>query len=215
MLKIPVKSLMIMFVAGLVLAAASILFLDKAAYTLISTAVAGQQRMWEFVTLIGSYKWMIGLTLLITGLGVVLAFFRPDPVWKKLRRSGFFVLLSVAPVALVAYFLKGTIGRARPYLFESEGPLSFAPFTYQDIYAGFPSGHTTIAFAFATVITILFPRLAIPVFAVAVMTGFSRLALSVHYLGDIIAGATFGTIGTIFVAKIIAHKLGILSDPKH
>lgn len=206
MLKTSYSTLLKLFVAGFLLAVFSIFTLDKMVYNFLHAALAEQKNLWEIVTLMGSYNWMIGVTLIAVTAGFVLSFLHPAPILTKIWRSGLFILLSVAPVAVVAYVLKGTIGRARPYLYDSEGPLSFMPFAYQGMFAGFPSGHTTIAFAFATMVTILFPRFAIAVFMAAILTGFSRLALDAHYLADVIFGATFGTICTIAVAKLITTK---------
>ncbi|MCF6304975.1 MAG: phosphatase PAP2 family protein [Rhodobacteraceae bacterium] len=206
MLKTSYSTLLKLFVAGFALAVLSIFTLDKTVYLFLHAALAEQKNLWETVTLMGSYKWMIGMTIIAVTAGFVLSFLRPAPILTKIWRSGLFILLSIAPVAVVAYVLKGTIGRARPYLYDTEGPFSFMPLTYQDMFAGFPSGHTTIAFAFATMVAILFPRLAIAAFVGAALTGFSRLALDAHYLADVIFGATFGTVCTIFMAKKLAAK---------
>jgi membrane-associated phospholipid phosphatase len=61
----------------------------------------------------------------------------------------------------------------------------------------FPSGHTASAFAFATGVTADLPQLALPLFGLATVVGYSRVHNGVHYPGDVMAGAVLGlTIGT-------------------
>ena len=58
---------------------------------------------------------------------------------------------------------------------------------------GFPSGHTTLAFAFATVLHPLLPRRVrwIP-WAVATAVGLARMYVGVHWPMDVIGGAALG-----------------------
>ena len=62
----------------------------------------------------------------------------------------------------------------------------------------FPSGHTASAFAFATAVTADLPQLALPLFGLATVVGYSRVHNGVHYPGDVMAGAVLGlTTGTV------------------
>ncbi len=200
MLKLSHAVLLKLFFAGFFLAILSIIFLDKAIYEIVHPALLDQRALWENITYIGDASWMAVVCLLFIGAGLALS--KP-----KMWRSAMLVFASVGIIGTAALIIKRTIGRARPYLFDTEGTHSFVPFQFDNLHAGFPSGHTTTAFAFATMLTILYPRAAIPAFAIAVLAGFSRLAVDAHYLGDVIGGATFGTIGTIVVAKWLAPKL--------
>ena len=56
----------------------------------------------------------------------------------------------------------------------------------------FPSGHTSAAFLFATIISSTYPILMTVLFVWASMVGFSRVILGVHFPTDTLAGALLG-----------------------
>lgn len=67
----------------------------------------------------------------------------------------------------------------------------------------FPSGHTTLAFAVAFIISRILPkRYSIPAFLMAALVAFSRLYLGVHYPTDILGGICIG-----YVAGLITDFL--------
>ena len=68
----------------------------------------------------------------------------------------------------------------------------------------FPSAHTANAFAFATTLSSYHRKFTVVLFAWAILVGFSRLYLGLHYFTDIIGGAILG----IVVSLVVTHAAG-------
>jgi membrane-associated phospholipid phosphatase len=95
--------------------------------------------------------------------------------------------------------LKNTAGRERP--FEFEGETTFHPFSSHD---SFPSGHTTQAFAIASVVAMRSEGWVIPTLAytAATVVAADRINDNVHFASDVAAGALIGTVtGRFLVAR--------------
>ena len=92
--------------------------------------------------------------------------------------------------------LKNLIARSRPcWINTGVSMLVSVPTDYS-----FPSGHTLHCFIAATVLMYYDRRLGIPALVMAVLVGFSRLYLYVHFPTDVLAGAALGVgIGIITV----------------
>ena len=92
--------------------------------------------------------------------------------------------------------LKNSINRTRPFV-------TYPNDIHKHSVAGsksYPSGHTSMAFATATMISLEYPKWYIiaPAFIYASGVGYSRMYLGVHYPTDVLAGAVLGT-GSAFL----------------
>jgi undecaprenyl-diphosphatase len=109
------------------------------------------------------------------------------------------VLAAVVIADLSALGLRRAVGRVRPWRrYREPLPLGHVP---KD--PSFPSGHTTIAFAAATVLSYYRPRWTPAFFLLAVAIGFSRVYVGVHYPLDVLGGAILGLlVGGIVIALL-------------
>jgi membrane-associated phospholipid phosphatase len=73
----------------------------------------------------------------------------------------------------------------------------------------FPSGHTTAAFTYFTLLALAFNKRYIQVLAplVAALVGLSRVYLGQHYLHDVVAGAILGTVIATLVTYLYSRYL--------
>ena len=67
----------------------------------------------------------------------------------------------------------------------------------------FPSGHTINAFAISTVLAFQWPLLLPALLATAAAIGASRVALGLHYVSDVVAGAVLGIVIGGLVAAVV------------
>jgi len=139
------------------------------------------------------------VTVIATGL----AKHDKELTWKGVRMAGALVLTEGAVTVL-----KYTIKRQRP--FDAYPAIIYGKAEGSD--PSFPSGHTSVAFATATSLSLAFPKwyVIVPSFGYATAVGYSRLHLGVHYPSDVFAGAVIGA-GSSFLAL----KLQKLINKKH
>lgn len=108
-------------------------------------------------------------------------------------------VLVAVPVFVLAgminWTLKWVIGRGRPkeFLWNNADPYQMNPFEFTAQWWSFPSGHSCSTFAIAVWLGLAFPRRRWLLWSVAALLSFSRfLALTPHYLGDVVAGGAVG-----------------------
>lgn len=109
-------------------------------------------------------------------------------LFRKTRKAGAAMAVSLAlEVICCSVILKPLVARPRPYDVNAV-QLLIPPLSDYS----FPSGHTGAAFAAASSLFFSKNRLWIPALVIAVLMGFSRLYLYVHYPSDVLAGALLG-----------------------
>lgn len=114
-------------------------------------------------------------------------------LFPRTRRAGVLALAALLLNLLaVNVLIKPMVARLRPWLVV-EG---LEPLLYSDDQHSFPSGHTSAAFAFATAAFACLDMRWAKVLAVvaAVLMGWSRLYVGVHFPSDVLAGAVIGAL---------------------
>ncbi len=110
---------------------------------------------------------------------------KPDTAQHILRLA-----LWAFGVERACYFvLKNTLRRRRPQQSLAGFTASITP---ADKFS-LPSGHTSAAFLFVTLLCLMLSPLFMPLYLWAAMVGGSRVMLGVHYPSDIVSGALLGT----------------------
>jgi undecaprenyl-diphosphatase len=113
-------------------------------------------------------------------------------LWRRLPRLAVFVAVTVGGSSLLNLAVKHAVDRARPVL---ENPVAHAN------GLSFPSGHAQSAIVgYSTLLLVFWPvlgplarRAAVAGAVVMVLAiGFSRIALGVHYVSDVLAGYVLG-----------------------
>jgi membrane-associated phospholipid phosphatase len=111
----------------------------------------------------------------------------------------------------VTYVLKYAVNRKRPFVTY--------PFITKKSDAGdpsFPSGHTSGAFATATMLSLTYPKWYIiaPSFVWAGTVAYSRMYLGVHYPSDVLGGMIVGA-GCAYLTFKINQRLNIRLTKKY
>jgi len=123
---------------------------------------------------------------------------------KNLVRNKAVYLISSSMLALlITTSLKYLVNRPRPFITY--------PFLQKMIGASspsFPSGHTSDAFTLAASLSFAFPKwyVVIPSYVWAMLVGYSRMDLGVHYPSDVLASIIIGISSAFVCYKFKEHR---------
>lgn len=126
---------------------------------------------------------------------------------EKLERTALLATESFLVTGLFATVLKVATGRPRP--FKGESADTFEGFSTSN--KSFPSGHTSTAFAIATVVANEYenvPLVAPISYGIATLTGLSRLNDQKHWASDVFFGAALGYFTSKTILKLHSNKKG-------
>lgn len=133
-------------------------------------------------------------------IGIILLLYKPT------RKIGAFYFLALfINFVVVNIFLKPLFQRVRPCDIMAIELIVKRPKDFS-----FPSGHSSSAFAAATAIFMANKKIGLILILIAVVVGFSRLYLFVHYPSDVLFGALIGVLSAIlagFCCKVFIKKL--------
>ena len=145
---------------------------------------------------------------------------------KKMQTTTLLAVQSYITGAAVQFVVKAVTGRQRPQAIsrneEVGSPTFRGPFANirdadgNKLNGSFPSGHTTVAFAAATVYALEYKdKPWVPVFAytAASLIGFSRITENKHWATDVLAGAALGYLSGKLVVNNY-HRYARIRAPK-
>ena len=172
-------------------------------FSILSTSLSAQNADINLLRSINANTGTIGFSKFVSNtttgvsigvplvMGAVALIERDDDLLK----NALYIGVSLGVDGVLTCGLKEIIHRPRPYV------------TYSDITAydietslSFPSGHTSLAFATATALSLKYPKWYIiaPTYLWACTVGYSRMNLGMHYPTDVLAGAILGA-GSAYV----------------
>lgn len=133
----------------------------------------------------------IGLGIMYTAFG-----WKNKELARKIVGSSLFTAINTVS-------LKHLIGKARPY--ASSRPLYIGPNLKTD-YNSFPSGHTSLSFSLATVLSSEYPDYSVLFYSWSSCVGLSRILLERHWIGDVVGGAITGTASARFYLESVREE---------
>jgi undecaprenyl-diphosphatase len=162
-----------------------LLHVDHEVANSLHTFAIGHPDFTEAMKVIERVASSIGWLIVLTPLFVWL-------LYRRLPRLAAFVAVTAIGSSLLNNLIKTTVGRVRPQLADPVATASGA---------SFPSGHTQAATVGCGILVLIFTPvvarryrvwLYIAAGLVVVVVGFSRMALGVHYLSDVVGAIIIG-----------------------
>ncbi len=130
-------------------------------------------------------------------------------IFKKTRRVGAEILVSLALGTLIVLVMKNIIKRDRPFINTESDYYRFYTFAGSLKQSGysFPSGHTCAAASFGVILFIKYSKKYSYIYLlIPLIFGFSRIYFNVHYFSDVFVGLIIGLFSGVLVF-ILSNKL--------
>jgi membrane-associated phospholipid phosphatase len=152
---------------------------------------------------IGEGTHLVAVSLVLLAVGWVFS-------KATIKAAGIQTLLAHGLAALVVNGLKHLIGRPRPK-FAHSGEWQLAP-SWASGLDSFPSGHSAVSFAVATVLAKRFPAFGPLCIGVAAFVALSRILRGSHFPTDVLGGAIAGAISGAIAAAPLKEWRRSLQD---
>ena len=159
--------------------------------------------IWRTITDFGrAEKYIVGCLLAFAGLALLSVRFEGTADrYRAGARNSLYILATLAVSGIVINVMKFILGRQRPKaLFENDF-YGMIPFNLDHAMSSFPSGHSQTIWAVVMPLMILFPRFSPIYIFLGLLIALSRVALTVHFLSDAIAGAFVAIAAAILLKR--------------
>jgi membrane-associated phospholipid phosphatase len=122
-----------------------------------------------------------------------------DAARRRLPTAALAATAAAVLAGTLTTLLKQATDRPRPPLADP----TIEPLVSLPNSTSFPSGHAATAFATATAVAVLYPRLKWPLLAVAALVALSRVYLGVHFWSDVVVGSLLGGAIGLATARLL------------
>jgi membrane-associated phospholipid phosphatase len=154
-----------------------------------------QDNLWEVGRYYGNWLYPAGLSAAIYAGGLI-------GHNKELRITGKVLGESLIAAGLVTTLIKFLSGRSRPY--KNNGQWFFKPFSVDNDFLSFPSGHTIVAFTTSTVLAERIDNIyaTIGLYTLAGFSAYQRIYSDNHWLSDTFVSAVLGILIGKYFTKL-------------
>jgi len=158
--------------------------LDRDTFGFFKTITDVGLGVWWYVVIVAAWvRCRLGAAAALTVDG--------HAAWMLRARSWVFVLAVQASSGILITLLKQGFGRLRPRELFEHGAYGFAPLSGAN---AFPSGHSQVIWAMAAALWFVYPRYRAAYVVVALLIAASRVATTVHFLADALAGSVIAVL---------------------
>ncbi len=158
------------------------------------------EQFFETVTRFGESKWYL------LGFGGLAIVFRYIFRLKSVSNRFLYLFLAVAGSGLIVDILKFVFGRARPKLYFEQQIYGIKFFGGEYLYYSFPSGHCATVSSLGVGALLFFGKKSLPILVFCALVVLSRIAITAHYLSDIVAGVYVGVLFSVWLAHKMREK---------
>jgi membrane-associated phospholipid phosphatase len=137
------------------------------------------------------------------------------------ENTGYLLAVSLITNTAVTFAAKMLVKRKRVRVYMTRYGIYPKTYTSVDPYS-FPSGHTSTSFAIATMFALRYPSYPLvifPAYAWAVVVGYGRMYLGMHYPSDVLAGAIIGAGSSVLIHSLrkefFKFKNNLLNEKKN
>jgi undecaprenyl-diphosphatase len=126
------------------------------------------------------------------------------------RRAALAAVLSAGVALAIGKVISALVDRSRPFVIDPHGVHLFSGHAAD---AGFPSDHATGAFAVAMAIFLRNRAWGTVALVAAAVVAVGRVAIGVHFPGDVVAGAALGcAVAALLFARPLRTQIDRLAD---